>query len=170
LSSAAEEDGSDDDLGKSSFANSGATPLIGSHVIPKFYLEQFANPAKRKNKPGRIWVYQKGKQPDERGTTVQGAENGYFGYVRDDGTLDGVLETVFEQELAQRERECDAVLFCSKSHLYHWPGGSRENWHSMRLSFIHGPLSDVNTVLKILGTRSIFLNEHLMRTNHCWLI
>jgi hypothetical protein len=25
---------------------------IGSHIIPRFYLEQFANPAKRKGGPG----------------------------------------------------------------------------------------------------------------------
>jgi hypothetical protein len=100
--------------------------MIGSHIIPKFYLEQFANPAKRKNKPGRIWVYEKDKQPDERATSVQGAENGYFGYIRDDGTLDGVLEAEFERDLAQREKECDAVLACAKSHLFHWPRGSRD--------------------------------------------
>lgn len=100
--------------------------MIGSHIIPKFYLEQFANPAKRKDKPGRIWVYEKGKQPDERATTVQGAENGYFGYVRDNGTVDGVLEESLEKDLARRENECDTVLVCSKSHLYPWPLGSRE--------------------------------------------
>jgi Protein of unknown function (DUF4238) len=99
---------------------------IGSHIIPKFYLEQFAHPAKRKDKPGRIWVYEKGKQPDERATSVQGVQNGYFGYIRDDGSMDGVLEAAFEKDLAQRENECDEVLFCSKSHLYHWPHGSRQ--------------------------------------------
>lgn len=98
--------------------------MIGSHIIPKFYLEQFASPSKRKNSPGRIWVYEKGKKPDERATSVQGVENGYFAYVRDDA--DGVLEGEFEKGLAERENECDSVLFCSKSHLYHWPYGSRE--------------------------------------------
>lgn len=100
--------------------------MIGSHIIPKFYLEQFASPSKRKNNPGRIWVYEKGKKPDERATSVQGVQNGYFAYVRDDGTEDGVLEGAFEKHLAERENECDSVLFCSKSHLYHWPYGSRE--------------------------------------------
>lgn len=100
--------------------------MIGSHIIPKFYLEQFASQSKRKNNPGRIWVYEKGKRPDERATSVQGVENGYFAYVRDDGTEDGVLEDAFEKHLAERENECDSVLFCSKSHLYHWPHGSRD--------------------------------------------
>ena len=99
---------------------------IGSHIIPKFYLEQFANPAKKKDKPGRIWVYEKSKQPDERATSVQGVENGYFGYIRDDGSVDGVLEGAYEKDLARRENDCDDVLFCCKSHLYHWPYGSRE--------------------------------------------
>lgn len=99
---------------------------IGSHIIPRFYLEQFATPARRKNKPGRTRVYEKGKQPDERATSVQGVQNGYFGYIRDDGSVNGVLEAAFEKDLARRENECDDVLFCSKSHLYHWPHGSRE--------------------------------------------
>jgi Protein of unknown function (DUF4238) len=100
---------------------------IGSHIIPKFYLEQFANrTATKRAKPGRIWVYEKGKQPDERATSVQGTQNGYFGYIRDDGSVDGVSETAFEEGLARRENECDDVLVCSKSHLYHWPHGSRE--------------------------------------------
>src|SRR6478735_10942 len=100
--------------------------MLGSHIIPKFYLDQFATPAKRKKKPGRIRAYEKGKQPDDRATSVQGAENGYFGYIRDVGTVDGVREEAFEKDLAQRENECDSVLFCSKSHLYHWPHGSRD--------------------------------------------
>jgi len=99
---------------------------LGSHIIPKFYLEQFAVRVQRRDKPGRIWVYEKNKKPDERATSVQGVQNGYFGYIRDDGSVDGVLEAAFETDLAQRENECDEVLFCSKSHLYHWPHGSRE--------------------------------------------
>lgn len=100
--------------------------MIGSHIIPKFYLEQFASPSKRKKNSGRIWVYEKGKKPDERATSVQGVENGYFAYIRDDGTEDGVLEGAVEKDLAVRENECDSVLYCSRSHLYHWPYGSRD--------------------------------------------
>lgn len=58
-------------------------------MIPRFYLEQFSSPSKRgKDKPGRIWVYERGKKPDERSTTVQGFENGYFAYVNPDGTVE----------------------------------------------------------------------------------
>ncbi len=91
--------------------------MIGSHIIPKFYLEQFATPSKRgKNKPGRIWVYEKNKEPQERGTSVQGVENGYFGLVRSDGSL----EESFETYLANREKECNDILICAKSDLFDW--------------------------------------------------
>jgi len=109
--------------------------VIGSHIIPKFYLEQFATPSKKKGKPGRIWVYEKGKEPDERAPSVQGIENGYFAYIRNDGTEDSVLEDAYERDLANRETECDSVLYCSRSHLYHWPYGSRD-----KLAFYAGLL------------------------------
>jgi Protein of unknown function (DUF4238) len=97
--------------------------LINSHIIPAFYLEQFAMPSIRgKDKPGRLWVYERDKEPDERATSVQGREKGYFGFINSDGTL----EESFEQTLADRENECNEVLVCAKSHLFHWPRGSRE--------------------------------------------
>jgi hypothetical protein len=49
---------------------------IGSHIIPRFYLEQFANPPKRKGKPGNIWTYEKGKPTHLRSTRSQGYQNG----------------------------------------------------------------------------------------------
>jgi hypothetical protein len=97
--------------------------MIGSHIIPRFYLERFATPSERgKGKPGRIWVYEKGKGPTRRATSVQGFENGYFGYVCSDGSL----EESFERVLADRENECNNVLVCAASDLFHWPHGSRE--------------------------------------------
>jgi hypothetical protein len=106
--------------------------MIGSHIIPKFYLEQFATPSNRgKNKPGRVWVYQKGRDPQERATSVQGRENGYFGFVRPDGSI----EESFESVLAGRENECNEVLACAKSDLFHWPPGSHK-----KLAFYAGLL------------------------------
>ena len=97
--------------------------LINSHIIPAFYLEQFATPSVRGTiKPGRLWVYEKSKEPDERATSVQGREKGYFGFVEADGTLEESLETI----LANRENDCNDVLVCAKSDLFHWPPGSRE--------------------------------------------
>jgi hypothetical protein len=53
---------------------------------------------------------------------VQGRENGYFAYVKPDGTVEESFETV----LANREKECNDVLQLAKSELYHWPSGSEE--------------------------------------------
>lgn len=99
---------------------------IGSHIIPKFYLEQFASRVKGSKKPGRIWVYESQKTPSQRATTVQGLENGYFGYMRIDGFIEGSMELAFEKHLAQKEIQSNDVLVCAKSYLYHWPPGSRE--------------------------------------------
>ena len=94
----------------------GSRMAIGSHVIPKFYLEQFSAPSTRPGNPGRIWVYERGKEPDERATSVQGVENGYFGYVKPDGTLEESLET----QLARLEGECNELLPCTRSELFDW--------------------------------------------------
>ena len=81
---------------------------IGSHIIPKFYLDQFSTPSTRKKGPGRVWVYQKSREPAERGTTVQGFENGYFAFIRPDGKADESLEP----RLAELEGACgDNLVF-----------------------------------------------------------
>lgn len=87
---------------------------IGSHIVPRFYLEQFANPANRKGKPGNVWVYEKDKKPRPSSTKAQGYENGYFAYVRPDGLRDESFET----HLAKMEDRCNDALVCAKSHLY----------------------------------------------------
>ena len=97
--------------------------MIGSHIIPKFYLKQFATPSTRgKKNPGRIWVYEREQPADERATSVQGVENGYFGFLRPDGIFDESFESV----LAKIENDCNDVLVSAKSDLFHWPHGSRE--------------------------------------------
>lgn len=85
---------------------------IGSHTIPRFYLEQFANP--RKGKPGKVWTYAKGKEPQPRATDSQGYENGYFAFVHADGSLD----ESFEEKLAKLEDRCNDELVCAKSRLF----------------------------------------------------
>ena len=97
--------------------------MIGSHIIPKFYLEQFSTPSRMgKDKPGRIWVYERGEEPDDRATSVQGKENGYFGYYKPDGTVEESFETL----LADYEAECNDLLVCAKFETFHWPPGARE--------------------------------------------
>lgn len=87
---------------------------IGSHTIPRFYLEQFANPSKRKGKPGYVWTYEKGKPTHPRSTRSQGYQNGYFAYFKEDGTAD----ESFESRLAVLEDRCSEVLVSAKSQLF----------------------------------------------------
>ncbi len=102
--------------------------MIGSHIIPAFYLEQFSTPSDRRKrrgrkvKAGRVWVYERGEEPKHRSTSVQGRENGYFGFILPDGRLN----ESFEAELARREGECNEVLACARSELFHWPVGSQD--------------------------------------------
>ena len=97
--------------------------MINSHIIPAFYLELFARPSSRgPRNPGRVWVYEKGREAHDRATSVQGRENGYFALVRPGGTL----EESFETRLAERENECNEILDFARSELYHWPLGAEE--------------------------------------------
>ncbi len=97
--------------------------MIGSHIIPKFYLERFATRSKRpKAKAGRIWVYQRGREPDHRSTSKQGVEKGYFEFRRPDCKWDASYETT----LAAHEGNCNEVLVCARFDTFHWPPGSKE--------------------------------------------
>lgn len=97
--------------------------MIGSHIIPKFYLGRFAIRSKRpKAKAGRIWVYQRGREPDHRSTSRQGVERGYLEFIRTDGKWDASYETT----LAGHEENCNEVLVCARFDSFHWPPGSKE--------------------------------------------
>src|SRR5438552_13072577 len=87
---------------------------IGSHVIPRFYLEQFASANRRKGKPGSVCVYEKGKPTRPSSTKAQGYENGYFAFVHPDGTKDESFET----KLASLEGRYNDALVCAKSRFY----------------------------------------------------
>ncbi len=69
-----------------------------------------------------MWVYEKDIEPQDRATSVQGRENGYFEFVHEDGTK----EESFEVLLAERENECNDILVQARSPLYHWPPGSED--------------------------------------------
>ena len=105
---------------------------IGSHTIPKFYLEQFSTPSARPGNPGRVWVYERDKEPDERATSVQGVENGYFGYVKPDGILEESLET----QLASLESECHEILPSAKSELFNWQSFSHRRTFASYVSLL----------------------------------
>jgi len=96
---------------------------IGSHIIPKFYLDRFANPPDRKNGQPHLWVYERLKEPHYRATSVQGYENGYFAFVRPDGSLDESLET----RLAELEGACLDTLELTASPFFDIRSASRRN-------------------------------------------
>jgi hypothetical protein len=73
------------------------------------------------------WVYERGKEPDQRATTVQGRENGYFEHILPDGSTEEVLES----ELAALEGECNDVVACARGELFDWTSTANRN----RLAF-----------------------------------
>ena len=119
---------------------------IGSHSIPRFYLEQFASPAKRKRRPGRVWTYEKGKLPQPRATDSQGYENGYFAFVRSDGTTD----ESFESKLAALEDRYNDALVSAKSNLWEL----RSLAHKNELAFYIGMLSARSTSRRKFGAKN----------------
>jgi Protein of unknown function (DUF4238) len=72
--------------------------VIKSHIIPNFYLKQFATI--KPNGKHYVWVYAKGKKPVRQWTRNTAYENGYFAYTLPDGTvgesLEGILKTMEE--------------------------------------------------------------------------
>jgi hypothetical protein len=96
---------------------------IGSHTIPRFYLEQFANPPRRKGKPGIVWVYEKERTPRPSATNAQGYENGYFAYTHTDGRRDESFET----KLAKLEARCGDVLVSAKREIFDLSNTSHKN-------------------------------------------
>lgn len=134
--------------------------MIGSHIIPAFYLEQFSTPSElrkkrgAKVKAGRVWVYEKGKEPNPRSTSRQGRENGYFGFILPDGSLD----EAFESELAKREGECNEVLACARSELFHWPSGSHD-----KLAFYAALLHSRATQARDFSARNLTIVFNLLK-------
>jgi len=117
--------------------------MIGSHTIPVFYLQQFANLSSRGKKHGLVWVYEKGREPQERSLRVQGKQKGYFAVLRQDKSVD---DEAAEAEITALENECNDALFCGKSELFDWSSYA----HRKKLAFyaafcIQGQPKDVIT-------------------------
>ena len=134
--------------------------MIGSHIIPRFYLEQFSTPSElrkkggKKVKSGRVWVYERGKEPKLRGTSRQGRENGYFGFILPNGRLN----ESFEDELALREGECNEVLVCARSGLFHWPYGSED-----KIAFYAALLHSRATQARDFAAKNLTVAFNLMK-------
>ncbi len=86
--------------------------MIRSHVIPRFYLKQFA--FQKPNEKHYVYLYQKGKKPEDRWTKKVGRIEGYFGYVLPDGTV----EESMEQKLKVLEEGCMDILISAQSDLF----------------------------------------------------
>lgn len=96
--------------------------MIGSHVIPKFYLEQFARKQRPSAKTGHLWVYSK-DSPPRRGTAKsEGVENGYFAMPKPGGAFDETLE----HGLAKLEDKANGALVTASSENFAWSLGIRQ--------------------------------------------
>jgi len=96
--------------------------VIGSHVTPKFYLEQFAIKAMPKAKTGKLWAYSV-DAPTRHGTAKgEGVENGYFGMPTEGGRLNEVLE----YQLASLENRANDVLVMAPHETFVWSNGYRK--------------------------------------------
>jgi len=97
--------------------------MVGSHVVPRFYLEQFALKKKKKSaKTGHLWIYSKDSQPRRGTARSEGRENGYFAYPLPTG---GVDES-FENRLAILENRANDVLVMAPSECFVWTRQSRK--------------------------------------------
>jgi hypothetical protein len=97
--------------------------VIASHIIPKFYLEQFSIKMTAAAETGHIWVYTKGR-PARRGTAkTEGRECGYFRMQLPSGEFDESLE----YELAKYESRCDGTLREASDSGFIWTPQSRQN-------------------------------------------
>jgi hypothetical protein len=90
--------------------------MVGSHVVPRFYLEQFAVKKRKSARTGHLWVYSKELQPRQGTARSEGVENGYFAYPLPTG---GVDESV-ENRLAILENTANDLLVMAPSECFVW--------------------------------------------------
>ncbi len=90
--------------------------MVGSHIIPKYYLEQFATKNKPSASTGHLWVYSKDAAQREGTPKSEGVENGYFGLPTPSGGLDESLET----RLAAMEDEATDALVMAPRETFVW--------------------------------------------------
>jgi hypothetical protein len=91
--------------------------MIGSHIIPVFYLQQFAHESSRGKKHALVWVYEKGQEPEERSLRVQGKQKGYFAVLQNDKPVD---DEATEAEITALENDAMMPCFCAQSELFDW--------------------------------------------------
>jgi hypothetical protein len=108
--------------------------MIGSHTIPAFYLQQFANKSSLGKKHGLIWVYEKGKAPAERSIRVQGKQKGYFAVLQNDKSMS---DQSSEAAITALENDCNDALFCAKSELFDWSSSTHRRKLAFYVAFLY---------------------------------
>jgi hypothetical protein len=120
--------------------------MTRSHIIPQFYLKQFA--FKKPNGKHYVYLYERGKEPADRYTKNVGYEPGYFGYVLPDGTLEESLE----EKLAVMERDAMDALVSANSDLFVFTHSNRS-----KLAFYAG-LLHARTTQRLEWNKQNWLN------------
>jgi hypothetical protein len=122
--------------------------MTGSHTIPVFYLQQFANDSALGKKHKLTWVYEKDKQPKERSLRIQGKQNGYFAILQDDKSMD---DEATEAAITALENECNDVLFCSKSELFDWSSSAYRRKLAFYAAFLYSRATQRRAHSKKMG-------------------
>lgn len=91
---------------------------IGSHSIPCFYLAQFAEPNDEDSRKWATHVYHRGKPPRQSSVERVGSENGYFGILQEDGTINAEQEAGLEKALQEIEERSQEVLVCARNRIF----------------------------------------------------
>jgi hypothetical protein len=107
---------------------------IGSHTIPVFYLQPFTRESPVGKKHGLVWVYETGREAEERNLRVQGNEKGYFAVLQENGAID---DETAEAEVTDLENECNDVLFCSRSDLFDWSSSANKRKLALYIGFLY---------------------------------
>jgi hypothetical protein len=89
--------------------------MIGSHVIPRYYLERFAKKRTRSDKTGRFWVYEKDRPPRLGAPKSEGIENGYFEVLQRDHS-----KVCYEEAVQRLEDDAKDVLQHCANDCFVW--------------------------------------------------
>ena len=98
---------------------------IRSHKVPKAYLKRFATEPDRRKRYGKIWVYERGRDPRIGTPHSEAAERGFFVARNEAGKLDDEPLESWAQKI--EDRALEALTYAS-SAVFVW---TRENRQQM---------------------------------------
>lgn len=96
--------------------------MIGSHIIPRAYLEKFAERPSPRAKTGRFWVYERDKPPRIGAPKAEGVENGYFAIELPSGDVDESMEATIQK----MEDAAGETLELASNPLFVWSHARRK--------------------------------------------